>query len=202
VFEPLDFLTAARGGIPFAKTRTASSRSASRTGAYLPRPRAHLLTYHGVLAPAAKWRELSVPRPPRSAGCTQLGSHGEQPPQQSPESPPTANARQPKQPTRSTWPELMLRAFSIDVLTCPHCGGLRELIAFITEGLVVLPRSSNTSGSRPNRRGWRPLEGRLSSSSRSRGPDPRSCFLRRLEPADLCGHLREPTVNRPAEAPT
>jgi len=31
----------------------------------------------------------------------------------------------------------MLRAFSTDVLKCPHCGGLRELIAFLTDGLVV-----------------------------------------------------------------
>jgi len=29
------------------------------------------------------------------------------------------------------------RSFSIDVLTCPHCSGLRELIAFLTDGLVV-----------------------------------------------------------------
>jgi len=63
--------------------------------------------------------------------------HGEQLPQPRSESPPPANARQPKRRTRSTWAELMLRAFSIDVLKCPHCGGLRELIAFLTDGLVV-----------------------------------------------------------------
>jgi len=37
-----------------------------------------------------------------------------------------ANARQPKRRTRSTEPELVLRAFSIDVSTCSLCGGLRE----------------------------------------------------------------------------
>ncbi len=42
-FDPLDFL--------------------SRLAALVPRPRAHLLTYHGILAPAAEWRELVVPRP-------------------------------------------------------------------------------------------------------------------------------------------
>ena len=31
----------------------------------------------------------------------------------------------------------MLRAFAIDVLTCRHCGGLRKLIAFLTDGLLV-----------------------------------------------------------------
>ena len=113
VFEPLDFL--------------------ARLAALVPRPRAHLLTYHGVLAPAAIWRELIVPRPPSSAD----GTHGEQPHEPSSESAPSPSARQRKRRTRSTWAELMLRAFSIDVLTCPHCGGLRELIAFLTDGLVV-----------------------------------------------------------------
>jgi len=116
-FEPLDFL--------------------ARLAALVPRPRAHLLTYHGVLAPAATWRELIVPRPPSSAGGTRGGSHGEQPHEPSSEFAPSPNARQAKRRTRSTWAELMLRAFSIDVLTCPHCGGLRELIAFLTDGLVV-----------------------------------------------------------------
>ena len=29
------------------------------------------------------------------------------------------------------------RLFAVDVLTCPHCGGARRLIAMITDGLVV-----------------------------------------------------------------
>jgi hypothetical protein len=43
VFEPLAFL--------------------ERLAALMPRPRAHLLTYHGVLAPAAQWRDRIVPGP-------------------------------------------------------------------------------------------------------------------------------------------
>ncbi len=93
----------------------------------------HLLTYHGVLAPAAIWRELIVPRPPSSAD----GTHGAQPHEPSSESAPSPSARQPQRRTRSTWAELTLRAFSIDVLRCSNCGRLRELIAFLTEGLVV-----------------------------------------------------------------
>jgi len=48
----------------------------ARLAALVPRPCAHLLTYHGVLAPAAKWRELILPRPPSSAD----GAHGKPPP--------------------------------------------------------------------------------------------------------------------------
>ena len=29
------------------------------------------------------------------------------------------------------------RSFAVDVLTCPHCGGRRKLIALLTDGLVV-----------------------------------------------------------------
>jgi hypothetical protein len=54
VFEPLTFL--------------------ERLAALIPRPRTHLITYHGVLAPAASWRHLIVPDPrPRrrsSGGCS------------------------------------------------------------------------------------------------------------------------------------
>jgi len=58
-FEPLDFL--------------------ARLAALVPRPRAHLLTYHGVLAPAAAWREFIVPRSSATANCTHGGSDSEQP---------------------------------------------------------------------------------------------------------------------------
>ena len=94
VFEPLTFI--------------------ERLAALVPRPRTHLMTYHGVLAPAAAWRDLVVPGSP--AGL--------------PTSP-----RTPRQ--RLTWAELLKRVFAIDVLICPRCDGPRKLIALINDGLVV-----------------------------------------------------------------
>src|SRR6266481_6433058 len=35
----------------------------AKLAALVPAPRAHLRTYHGILAPAAKWRPLIVPTP-------------------------------------------------------------------------------------------------------------------------------------------
>jgi hypothetical protein len=85
-----------------------------RLAALVPRPRTHLVTYHGVLAPAAAWRDLVVPGSlPRMR----------------------TSPRTPRQ--RLTWAELVKRVFAIDVLTCPHCGGPRKLIALINDGLVV-----------------------------------------------------------------
>jgi hypothetical protein len=153
----------------------------ARLAALVPRPRAHLLTYHGILAPAAEWRDLVVPRPrpkssacaepngssPESKACGAGAEHGSPQGQGSStvsalepsaeigspaktcspgsggeiaaESPGTTSApgRKPRHPTRTSWAELMKRVFEIDVLVCPHCGGRRKLIAFLTDGLVV-----------------------------------------------------------------
>ena len=86
-----------------------------RLAALVPRPRCHQLTYHGVLAPAAQWRDLVVPRSPFAA----------------PGTPPHPSIH------RLPWAELLKRVFAIDALTCPWCGGPRKLIALLTDGLVV-----------------------------------------------------------------
>jgi hypothetical protein len=49
---------------------------------------------------------------------------------------PTAR-ESPARTRRLRWAELLRRVFAVDVLTCPHCGGARRLIAMITDGLVV-----------------------------------------------------------------
>ncbi len=87
-----------------------------RLAALVPRPHGHLVTYHGVLAPAAQWRDLSVPAVPSS-----------------PEGSPKIRSAS----RRSTWAELLKRVFSTDVLTCPCCGAKRKLIALINDGAVV-----------------------------------------------------------------
>ena len=121
VFEPLDFI--------------------ARLAALVPRPRAHLLTYHGVLAPAAAWRDLIVPgesaagsgkRSPTPRSGVGDGSAGS-----GAESDAQPTDCKPCRATRRPWAELMKRVFEIDVLVCPNCEGQRELIAFLTDALVV-----------------------------------------------------------------
>jgi len=92
-----------------------------RLAALVPRPRRPLLTYHGVLAPAASWRDSIVPTPDpvdSSKGC-----------------PHSESERRPRK--WRTWAELMKRAFEIDVLVCPHCRGARKLISLITDPSVI-----------------------------------------------------------------
>jgi hypothetical protein len=101
-----------------------------RLAAQIPRPRAHQHTYHGVLAPAASYRDQIVPGPVRERAAANVAladcaaAHGGAPERKS-------NSQ------RSTWAELLLRVFSIDVLECPHCGARRKLIALISVRLTI-----------------------------------------------------------------
>ena len=35
------------------------------------------------------------------------------------------------------WAEAMKRGLGLDVLTCEHCGGQREVLTFVTDPLVI-----------------------------------------------------------------
>ena len=97
-----------------------------RLAALVPPPRRHLLTYHGVLA-AAQGRERIIPEPPRE----------EEPPLAFPpqgSSPtPTPRPLRPKTKRYYPWADLLRRVFGTEVFCCPHCGGRRRLVSFITE---------------------------------------------------------------------
>jgi len=101
VFEPLAFL--------------------AKLAALVPPPRAHLVTYHGVLAPASSLRPAIVPAGRQRGGKTRPARRGSTAPRCG----------------RHPWAELMRRVFGLDVLRCPSCGGRRRILAAITEARVV-----------------------------------------------------------------
>jgi hypothetical protein len=112
VFEPLELL--------------------ERLAAMTPRPETNLLICHGLLAARARWRarvvaygrvapELTVLAPPLVAGA-EGASEG----------------TKAKTGSRAwSWAALMHRAFAIDVLECPHCGGRLRLIATLHDPAVI-----------------------------------------------------------------
>ncbi len=108
VFDPLEFL--------------------ERLAAITPRPETNLLICHGVLAPRARWRERVVaygrvlPEPTASAAPLAAGLD---------------DAGVKPTPRAWTWAALMHRAFSIDVLACPLCGGRLRLIATLHDPAVI-----------------------------------------------------------------
>jgi hypothetical protein len=94
-----------------------------KLAALTPRPEINLLLYHGFLAPHAAWRQRVVGfgRPTGSVAAEvapgRAGAVG--------------------RPCYQAWAALMQRAFGLDVLACPRCGGRLRLIATIEDPAVV-----------------------------------------------------------------
>ncbi len=99
-----------------------------RLAALVPRPRLHLIRFHGVLAPNARLRSQGVPVP---AQKTTTGE-GDCPHEHS-------------APVRMTWARLLKRVFDIDIERCA-CGGKLKLIAVI-EAPAVIEKILDASGS-------------------------------------------------------
>jgi hypothetical protein len=112
IFEPQDFM--------------------SKLAALVPAPRVHLPRFHGILAPAARWRPLIVPKP---AGGAALPSvlNPELAPAPEMDIPPNRDAIVKSTPARRNyaWALLMMRVFLLDVLQCECCGGRMKILAAI-----------------------------------------------------------------------
>jgi len=95
-----------------------------RLAALVPRPRLHLLRFHGVLAPNAALRAQIVPgeiddHAPNTAGGESDGS--------------SASTR-----ARMSWAQLLKRVFAIDLTACPQCGGTLTILAAIDDPAVTI----------------------------------------------------------------
>jgi hypothetical protein len=99
-----------------------------KLAALTPRPRINLILYHGVLAPHARWRARVVAYgalPETTAIAPNLqGESG-------------ADAASPSQSRHWAWAYLMRRAFDIDVLACPRCGGRLRLLGTIEDPVAI-----------------------------------------------------------------
>ncbi len=94
-----------------------------RLAALVPRPRLHLIRFHGVLAPNAAVRAQIVPgRPDQALDPAQ--AHDD-----IPEASP---------PARLSWAQLLKRVFDIDLTICPQCGGPLTIIAAIEDPAVII----------------------------------------------------------------
>ena len=108
VFEPLELL--------------------EKLAAITPRPRINLVLYHGVLAPHARWRARVV-----AYGAAPAEAPGPAGPTAAAGDYATATVK----PRHWAWADLMRRAFDIDVLACPRCGGHMRLIATTDDPRVI-----------------------------------------------------------------
>jgi len=117
--------------------------------ALVPRPRRHLVTYHGVLAPAASVRSQIVPGADDEEEEDGVGGDGQQGDERALAGPGAeesgeGRARRSRVPHRPgkrrmsgrryyRWAELLWRVHAIDVFRCPRCGGARRLLAAILD---------------------------------------------------------------------
>jgi len=93
-----------------------------RLAALVPRPRLHLIRFHGVLAPNSTLRPQIVPSEP---------DHATVPAQDHTDEPPSSAQR------RLSWALLLKRVFEIDMTTCSKCGGALTMIAAIEDPPVI-----------------------------------------------------------------
>jgi hypothetical protein len=107
-----------------------------RLAALVPRPQKNLTIYSGVLAPNAKLRSrviafgaIAAPQP--SEPPTPEAAHGG-----NDSATVQLSTDKPRRPNY-TWAELMRRAFEIDVLACPHCGGRLKLLAAVMNAEAI-----------------------------------------------------------------
>ncbi len=94
-----------------------------RLAALAPRPRLHLIRFHGVLAPNAKLRAQVVPQQPPVPAQSARPDAGE--------------AMLGHRPVRPSWVRLLKRVFDLDLEHCPNCGGELKIIAAILEAPVI-----------------------------------------------------------------
>jgi len=87
----------------------------------VPRPRLHLIRFHGVLAPNAKLRSQIVSTAPL------------EPPSEAP----TAEAPAQKKTPRVSWARLLKRVFDLDIERCANCGAALKIIAAIEDPPVI-----------------------------------------------------------------
>ena len=88
----------------------------ARLAALVPRPRVHLIRYHGLFAPNARRRHLIVPRPSRTEQSDNTAVASTAP---------------------MTWMTRLNRVFGIDIPTCPKCGGKLRVIGQVTDPNVI-----------------------------------------------------------------
>jgi hypothetical protein len=116
IFEPEDFI--------------------ARLAALVPKPRAHLIRFHGVFAPSSALRAAVVPSG-RGRGRGKGKGAGSSPGTEAPEAPAAAQQTETERHRALTWAARLKRVFAIDITACHRCGGTLRVIASIEEADVI-----------------------------------------------------------------
>ena len=96
----------------------------AKLAALVPKPRANLTRYHGVLAPNSKQRIFVAPAKRGKGNTQKQGLKADEPA--------LVDRHQ-----SMTWAERLKRVFNIDITICSHCGGAVRIIACIEDPSVI-----------------------------------------------------------------
>jgi hypothetical protein len=103
----------------------------------IPRPRAHLVRYHGILGPAAKDRAKVEPTPPSPPTPDGAGAEATADDKVGEGEPRDIDITQMPRVSRLPWAVLLKRVFMTDALTCPKCQGRMKILAAIIESQAI-----------------------------------------------------------------
>ena len=96
----------------------------AKLAALVPKPRANLTRYHGVLAPNSKQRIFVTPAKRGKGNTQKQGQKADQPS--------LVECHQ-----SMTWAERLKRVFNIDITICSRCGGAVNIIACIDDPSII-----------------------------------------------------------------
>jgi len=102
-----------------------------KLAALVPPPRANLVRYHGILAPAARYRSRVVPFASTTESEAREEKTGAEAQVSGSDLAPIDESSPKPRPRNYSWAELMRRVFEVDVLECPECGGAMRILAAI-----------------------------------------------------------------------
>ena len=106
-----------------------------KLAALVPPPRFNQVRYHGILAPAARWRSRIVPVESQEGkdsrgcpACSEAKKDGQGNRQENPGK---------IHPRNYSWAELMKRVWGFDVLKCDSCGGRMRILCAINPPAAI-----------------------------------------------------------------
>jgi hypothetical protein len=108
-----------------------------KLAALVPPPRFNLVRYHGILAPAARWRSCIVPAV--STDTSSFMNCPICPVKNGKEYPHDENCQSASKvhPRNYSWAELLKRVFQLDVLKCSRCGGKMRILCAIHPPVAI-----------------------------------------------------------------
>ena len=98
----------------------------------IPPPGKNLTRYHGLFAPAHRFRSAIVPAASAKNAADDASAQGRAAAKTE-----AATSGPTRRSSRIPWAELLRRVFAIDVLRCDQCGGAMKIIAVIPDSPIA-----------------------------------------------------------------